>query len=67
MRDILLIHLGQNGFIDIGRYFSLSGYGAPLRMADTLADRQHSGNDPRLMSLRKIMLNFWNYNICNLF
>ena len=29
----------------MGRLFSLSGDGAPLGMAVTLADSQHSGND----------------------
>ena len=38
--------------------FSLSGDGAALGMAVTLADRQHSGYDPRRMSLRKIKLSF---------
>ena len=45
------------GVIDLGRQFSLSRDGAPLAIS-TLADRQHSGNDRRWMSLRKIMLIF---------
>ena len=44
------------GVIDMGRQFSLSGDGAPLGMAVTLADRQHSGNDHRRISPQKIML-----------
>ena len=44
--------------IDMGRQFFLWWDGAPMGMAVTLADRQHSGNDPRRMSLRKIMLSF---------
>ena len=43
------------GVIDKGREFSLPGDGAPLGMAVTLADRQHSGNDPRHISPRKVM------------
>ena len=46
------------GVIDMFRYFSLSGDGASLGMAVTLAGRQHSGNDHRRMSLRKIVLSF---------
>ena len=38
--------------------FSLLGNEAPVGMADILADRQHSENETRRMSLRKIMLCF---------
>ena len=44
--------------IDMGRWFSLSGDGAPLGMAVTLGHRQHSGNDPWRISPRKIMFSF---------
>ena len=44
--------------IDMGRWFSLSGDGPTFEMAVTLADGQHSGNNPRWTSLQKIMLCF---------
>ena len=46
------------GVIAMGRWFSISGDGAPLGVVVTLADRQHTGNDPQCINPRKIMLNF---------
>ena len=48
------------GVIDMGRQFYISarGWDILLGMAVTLADRHHSGNDPRRISPRKIMLRF---------
>ena len=56
--------LDRMGLIDMGWQFSLPGDGALLGAAVTLADGQHSGNDPRLISPRKIM-QFWRNNIHN--
>ena len=58
MRNKLLIPLDRMGVIDMGRWFSLSGNGAPLGMVVTLVDLQYSGNDPRRISSRKIKLKF---------
>ena len=59
MRTNFSYTLDRMGVIDMCRQLSLSGDGAPLGMAVTLADRQHFGNDPRRMSyLRKRMHSF---------
>ena len=50
--------LDRMGVIQMGWQFSLLGDGALLEIAVTLADFQHSGNDPRWISPQKIMLNF---------
>ena len=50
--------LDRMGVIEMGWQFTLLGDGAPLGMAVRLADCQHSGNDPKWISLQKIMLNF---------
>ena len=46
------------GVIEMGWQFTLLGDGAPLGMAVTLLDCEHSDNDPGQISPQKIMLNF---------